>query len=62
MLSALNAGYKGQPDALASIGNDNRLKIWDIVSGSMRQHFAEPSHLSAEYTCVAFSARKKVSL
>eukprot|EP00744_Colponema_vietnamica_P005450 GILI01007986.1.p1 GENE.GILI01007986.1~~GILI01007986.1.p1 ORF type:complete len:635 (-),score=167.30 GILI01007986.1:40-1944(-) len=41
-------------DNYATISADNRLKIWDTVSGGLRQEFVESNHLTAVYTCIAW--------
>jgi WD40 repeat protein len=52
VLSAFNSLHR--PVAFVTVSSDNRLKLWDIVSGKLRQQYTEPNHLAAEYTAVAF--------
>jgi WD40 repeat protein len=41
-------------ERFAAVSVDNRLKIWDVATGQLRHHFAQPTHLSATYTCMAW--------
>jgi hypothetical protein len=41
-------------DVFLVISDDNRLKLWDTVNGSVRQDYAEKKHLSKSYTCLAW--------
>lgn len=43
-----------QVTSLSTVSTDNRLRVFDIVSGKQRQVYTEPNHLSAQYTCIAF--------
>jgi U3 small nucleolar RNA-associated protein 5 len=41
-------------DVFIVLSDDNRLKLWDAVNGSVRQDYAEKKHLSKSYTCLAW--------
>lgn len=45
----------------AHISSDNRLKLWDVLSGKLRQQYTEPQHLSTQYTCLAFTGASESS-
>ncbi|KAG9413969.1 WD repeat-containing protein 43 [Aphanomyces cochlioides] len=38
-----------------SISDDNRVKIWDVASGSLRQELKERDHLNYKYTSLAWT-------
>lgn len=40
--------------SFALVTPDNRLKIFDVVSGSLRHQFVDSAHLSARYSCIAW--------
>lgn len=39
--------------AFLQLTSDNRLTLWDTVSGALKQQFFEDDHLTANYTCLA---------
>ncbi|CAM9960738.1 unnamed protein product [Sphacelaria rigidula] len=38
----------------ASVSSDNRLRIWTVATGQLRQQYVEPRHLAKQYTCLAW--------
>ncbi|RHY92131.1 hypothetical protein DYB37_005350 [Aphanomyces astaci] len=38
-----------------SISDDNRVKVWDVASGSLRQELKERDHLTYKYTSLAWT-------
>ncbi|RMX63228.1 hypothetical protein DD238_006451 [Peronospora effusa] len=39
----------------ATVSDDGRLKIWDVISGSLQQELKERDHLSYRFTCLAWT-------
>lgn len=60
VLCAFPQTVTGAPSSstFATVSTDNRIRVWDLASGKLRQQYAEEAHLSAEYTCVAYSTSK----
>ncbi|TDH68070.1 hypothetical protein CCR75_007468 [Bremia lactucae] len=42
----------------ATVSEDGRLKVWDVLSGSLQQELKERDHLSYRYTSVAWTQPK----
>lgn len=49
-LSAFDSNF----ERFATVTADNRLKIWDALSGSLLKECFEPAHLSTNYTSIAW--------
>jgi hypothetical protein len=60
-LSTLVKDGQNNIHSFINISDDNRLKIWDVVSGSLRQSYTEEQHLSTKYTCIAHGPKTEVS-
>lgn len=43
-----------EEECFALVSQDNRLKVWDTVSGSLRQEYFDQNHLSYRTTCIAW--------
>lgn len=46
---------------LATLSTDNRLKVWNAISGKLIQECVESRHLANTYTCLAFYSSSKSS-
>jgi len=42
----------------ASITSDNRIKIWNAISGNLEKELTDPKHLSVKYCCISWPAEK----
>ena len=51
-LSAFDPNF----ERFATVTADNRLKIWDAISGSLIKECFEPAHLSTNYTSLAWGS------
>ncbi|KAG0584808.1 hypothetical protein M758_3G237500 [Ceratodon purpureus] len=66
MASSLFTAFHPQGSALALSAGDGRVKVWDVVSGNLRNEMADlssdpasavaPGHLALDYTCMAWGA------
>ncbi|KAG5175110.1 WD40-repeat-containing domain protein [Tribonema minus] len=43
-----------QGQLLAILSADNRLRLWDVVSGTVRQQYVEAQHLSKHFSAIAW--------
>ncbi|KAL6051254.1 WD repeat-containing protein 43 [Balamuthia mandrillaris] len=59
--SGLICGFDPNFERFALISSDNRLKIWDVASSSLRQSFTEAGHLNTQFStlCWGTSPEKK---
>ena len=53
--SPLLCAFDASGRYFVSVTADNRLKLWDIATGNLLQHFQEDKHLTASYTAIAYS-------
>ena len=53
--SPLLCAFDASGRYFVSVTADNRLKLWDIATGNLLQHFQEDRHLTANYTAIAYS-------
>ena len=47
-------GFDSNLERFAAVSADNRLKVWEVATGQLRHHFAQPTHLSSTYTCLSW--------
>ncbi|CAI5719226.1 unnamed protein product [Peronospora destructor] len=45
----------------ATVSDDGRLKIWDVLSGSLQQELKERDHLNYRFTCLAWTQSDSMS-
>ena len=48
------AAFDGSCESLAVLSTDGRLKLWDAMTGKLRQQYVEPDHLVQRYTCLSW--------
>ena len=53
--SPLLCAFDASGRYFVSVTADNRLKLWDIATGNLLQHFQEDNHLTVNYTAIAYS-------
>lgn len=55
------AKFDVHSESLALLSSDGRLKIWDAVTGQLKQQLTEPNHLVQRYTSMAWGPARKSS-
>src|SRR3989338_2898590 len=48
------SAYDAQKESFAIVSSDNRLKVWEPQGGKLRHHCKEATHLSDNYTAMAW--------
>ena len=47
--------FSGDGNYFASCANDGTLKVWNTVTGQIKQQYVPSSHLSAACSCLSWS-------
>lgn len=60
--SSLLCAFDASGRYFVTVTADNRLKLWDIATGNLLQHFQEDKHLTVNYTAIAYSLASPATL